>query len=122
MNSREHLNETELAPGDLTDTTVAAPGYFTAAAWVLGLVVLVVAKGHDGCTDYAAKPMLNALLVIALGLQVIAVVAAMMRVVGRVPGSGASLGLAFFMSVVAVPAAVVVYLAINGFICGSFMF
>jgi hypothetical protein len=96
------------------------PGTFSGAAWALGSAVLVVASQHDPCAgSYGAQNALKAGLFVAIALQATALVIALVRVCLRHPRSGRSLLAIAALSLCAVPAAFVVFLAITGFCLGD---
>ena len=115
MNTLEH-------PNDLRDGAPLGsrlrPGHLSLFAFGVGLFALLLSLGHDQCSDYTGKSFLNGLVVVALITQGGSLVYAIARCVQRIPRAGRGLLVAIATSVLAVPGALFVAIAINGLLCG----
>ena len=98
------------------------PRYGTALAWSILAVVAWFAAVNDGCKGYAAQSTLTQLLVAALCVQVVALLLGFVRLGWRLPGARLGLLGTSVASVLAFPAAGILYLAIYPVFCGSWMF
>jgi hypothetical protein len=94
------------------------PGHLSVVATALGLLALGLTHGHDPCLNYAAKSLANGLIVTALGVQVFSLLYAVALCLTRAPRALSGLAASALLTVLAVPAAFIAALAVNGFLCG----
>jgi len=93
------------------------PGHLILAAFLLGVVAVVIGDGHQ-CTSDGVSDLANTILMAGVLAQVAALVLAFVRWIQRVPAAGGGLLGTILMTIVAAPAALVAAVAINGILCG----
>jgi hypothetical protein len=93
------------------------PGYFSLVALAAGGGAFLLSLNHNGCGPYATKSLANALIVLALVAQAGALLYSIGQCLARVPGSGRGFLASLFLSVLAVPGAVVLAVFVNGVLC-----